>query len=118
MQMVVDDKLVERKLLLRRAYPRTELFEIGKALNLPYFNRFKSGWEIDEDEASLEIASNTSDTQLKEIFQKHAPRGWAVFRGKYYTFENGALHLEGSRNRFEPTFVKQGKSTERTASLF
>ena len=94
--MIVDDKLVERKLLLKRAYPRIELFEIGKALNLPYFNRFMSGWEIDEDEASLEIASNIGDALLKEIFEKHVPREWTVFRGKYYTFENGVLRFEGS----------------------
>jgi len=94
--MVVDDRLVERKLLLKRAFPRIELFEIGKELNIPYFNRFMSGWEIDEDEASLEIALNIGDAQLKEIFDKHAPRGWAVFRGKHYTFEDGHLRLDGS----------------------
>ena len=106
--MIVDDKLVERKLLLKRAYPRIELFEIGKALNLPYFNRFMSGWEIDEDEASLEIASNIGDTQLKEIFEKHVPREWAVFRGKYYTFENGVLRLEGSWKRIQAS-IRQVK---------
>ena len=67
--MTVDDKLVEQKILLKRAYPRIELFEIGKALNLPYFNRFMNGWEIDEEEASLEIASNIGDAELKEIFE-------------------------------------------------
>jgi len=94
--MVADDKLVERKLLLKRAFPRTGLFEIGKELDIPYFNRFLSGWEIDEDEASFEIASNMSDAQLKETFDKHAPRVWTAFRGKHYTFENGALLLDGS----------------------
>jgi len=93
--MTVDDKLLERRLLLKRTFPRTELFEIGKTLNIAYFNRFMSGWDIDEDEASLEIASHISDTQLKEIFDKHAPRAWTVFRGKHYTFENGALRLDG-----------------------
>jgi len=100
-QVTVEDKLVERKLLLKRGYPRIELFEIGKALNLPYFNRFMSGWEIDEEEASLEIASNIGDAQLKEIFEKQVPREWTVFRGKYYTFENGVLRLEGSWKRVQ-----------------
>ena len=94
--MTVDDKLLERRLLLKRAFPRTELFEIGKTLNIAYFNRLMSGWDTDEDEASLEIASYISDAQLKEIFDKYAPRRWVVFRGKHYTFENGALRLDGS----------------------
>jgi len=91
-----DDKIVERKLLLKRVFPPTELFEIGKRLNIPYFNRFVSAWEVDEDKASFEIASNISDEQLKVMFDKHAPRNWTMFRGKYYTFENGTLFLEGS----------------------
>ena len=97
--MVVEDKLVERKLLLRRSYSRKELFKIGKALTLPYFNRFESCWEIDEDEASLEIASNTNDMQLKDFFERYIPRDWTVFRGKYYTFEDGNLYFEGSWRR-------------------
>jgi hypothetical protein len=94
--MAFDDKLLERKLLLKRSFPRIELFEIGKELSIPYFDSFTTGWEIDEDEASIRIASNINDTQLNEIFDKHAPREWMVFRGAYYTFENGELRLEGS----------------------
>jgi len=95
-RMTFDDKLLERKLLLKRAFPRIELFEIVKELNIPYFASFTSGWEIDEDEASLKIASNINDEQLKEIFDKHTLREWTVFRGAHYTFENGELRLEGS----------------------
>ncbi|RLI46357.1 hypothetical protein DRO69_03255 [Candidatus Bathyarchaeota archaeon] len=94
--MTFDDRVLERKLLLKRTFPRIELFEIGKELNIPYFDRFESGWDIDEDDASLEIASKISDTQLKKIFDKHSPRKWTVFRGTHYTFENGELRLEGS----------------------
>ncbi|MHA1710598.1 MAG: hypothetical protein ACTSUS_00805, partial [Candidatus Freyarchaeota archaeon] len=93
--VTADDKLVERKLLLKRAFSRVRLFEIGRQLGIPYFNRFASGWEIDEEEASLEIASNINDAQLKGIFKEYNPREWVVFRGKYYTFENGNLHLNG-----------------------
>jgi len=106
--MIVDDKLVEQKILLKRAYPRIELFEIGKALNLPYFNRFMSGWEIDEEEASFEIASNIGDAELKEIFKKNMPREWTVFRGKYYTFEKGVLRFEGSLKRIQAS-IRQVK---------
>ena len=94
--MAFDDKRLERKLLLKRTFPRTELFEIGKKFNIPYFDRFESGWDINEDDASLEIASKISDVQLKKVFDKHLPRKWMVFRGTYYTFENGELRLEGS----------------------
>ena len=94
--MAFDDKRLERKLLLKRTFPRIELFEIGKKFNIPYFDRFESGWGINEDDASLEIASKISDVQLKKVFDKHLPRKWTVFRGTYYTFENGELRLEGS----------------------
>ena len=94
--MVVDDKLVERRILLNRAFPRTKLFKIGRSLNIPYFKGFISPWDIDEDEAALEIASKLDDKWLKEVFDKYAPREWAVFRGRYYALENGVLRLEGS----------------------
>jgi len=107
--MTFDDKLLERKLLLKRAFPRIELFEIGKELNIPYFDSFTSGWEIDEDEASLKIAPNISDKQLKEIFDKHEPREWTVFRGAHYTFENGELRLEGSGKTIQANIYQAKK---------
>jgi hypothetical protein len=94
--LAFDDRLLERKLLLKRTFPRIELFEIGKELNIPYFDRCDSGWDINDDDASLEIASKISDTQLKKVFDEHSPRKWTVFRGTHYTFENGELRLEGS----------------------
>ncbi|MFB0500894.1 MAG: hypothetical protein ACETVP_00310 [Candidatus Bathyarchaeia archaeon] len=107
--MTFDDKLLERKLLLKRAFPRIELFEIVKELNIPYFASFTSGWEIDEDEASLKIASNINDEQIKEIFDKHTPREWTVFRGAHYTFENGELRLEGSRKTIQANVYQAKK---------
>ena len=106
--MVVDEKLVERKLLLKRVFPRTKLFEIGRSLKLPYFKRFMSRWDVDEDDAALEIALNINDAQLEEFFDKYEPREWAVFRGKYYTFEDGALRLEGSWEKLQ-TNIHQAK---------
>lgn len=99
--MIDDDKIVERKLLLERTFSVADLFEIGKELNIPYFNRFISCWETDVDETALEIALNVSDTQLREIYKKYAPRGWVLFRGKYYTFENGVLRLTGSWDKIQ-----------------
>ncbi|MDH5447947.1 MAG: hypothetical protein OEX01_02950, partial [Candidatus Bathyarchaeota archaeon] len=105
---MLDDKVVERKLLLKRVFSRGKLFEIGKTLDIPYFHNFHSRWDIDDDRAALEIASNIHDEQLKEAFTKHAPRRWEVFRGQYYTFENGELRLEGSWKAIQ-TSVAQTK---------
>ncbi|NIV45163.1 hypothetical protein GWN49_09880, partial [Candidatus Bathyarchaeota archaeon] len=83
-QVTVEDKTVERKLLLKRAFSMSKLFEIGKNLDCAYFDRFFSEWEIDEDEAALEIASDLSEEQLEEVFDKFKPRKWAIFRGQFY----------------------------------
>ena len=93
---MLDSRIVERRLLLKRAFSRSKLFKIGKALDIPYFDSFHSEWDIDYDKMTFEIASNVSDAQLKKAFRDYLPRRWAAFRGQYYTFENGELRLEGS----------------------
>jgi len=107
--VTVEDKVVERKILLKRAFPRHRLFEIGRVLSLPYFERFEDAWNIDEDQAAFEIASNISDTRLKEIFDVHKSREWIVFRGKHYTFEDGDLLLEGSWKTIESSLHQMRK---------
>ncbi|MCW4044311.1 MAG: hypothetical protein NWE94_02190 [Candidatus Bathyarchaeota archaeon] len=107
--MISDDKIVERKLLIKRAFALTEIFEIGKELGLHYFSQFVSGWETDADAAALEIAQAVSDTQLQEIFKKHETREWAVFRGKHYTFENGILNLHGSLEKIGTAIAETAK---------
>lgn len=94
--MADEDRVFERKILLKRAFRRYQLFEIGRKLALPYFERFENAWSIDEEQASFEIASSISEAQLKEIFDRQKPRRWVAFRGKHYTLEDGALSLEGS----------------------
>lgn len=94
--MLEEDKIVERKILLKRVYPRNRLFEIGRKLAIPYFERVENQWSIDEDQAALEIASAVTDAQLKELFEAYKPRKWTVFRGKHYTFEEGVFILKGS----------------------
>jgi len=115
-QVTVEDKIVERKLLLKRAFPVSTLFKIGRKLNLAYFDRFSSEWDIDEDEAALEIASKISEMQLKEIFKKFKPRKWAVFRGQYYTFEDGTFLLEGSWKNLQAN-LRQAKKRFRKNAL-
>lgn len=79
--MTSDDKILERKLLIRKAFALAEIFEIGKELGIHYFDQLMSCWETDVDEASLEIGQAVSDAQLQEIFRKHETRDWAVFWG-------------------------------------
>ncbi len=96
LKQVLMDKIVERKLLLERVFSRSKIFQIGKALKIPYFNDFCSEWDIDPKKASLEIASYIDDEQVEELFNNNTPRKWEVFRGEHYTFENGKLQFEGS----------------------
>ncbi|MCW4052298.1 MAG: hypothetical protein NWE78_03680, partial [Candidatus Bathyarchaeota archaeon] len=81
---------------------------------IAYFNRFNSEWDIEDDKAALEIALNTSDEQLKEIFRTYEPRKWEVFRGRHYTFD-GILHLEGSWKEIQAAIAqikrKYGKNS-------
>ena len=94
--MIEEDKIVERKLLLKHVFSLSDLYEMGKKMGVPYFQSFISCWDIEEDDAALEIARNVSEKQLLEAGEIYASRKWTVFRGKYYTFENGVLRLKGS----------------------
>lgn len=104
-----DDKVVERKLLLKRVFPRGKLFKMGKTLNISYFNDFQSEWDMDYDRAALEIASKISDSQLKEASSNYEPRKWEVFRGQHYTFESGELRLEGSWKTIQAAVAQMKK---------
>ena len=107
--MISDDKILERKLLIKRAFPLTEIFEIGKQLELHYFEQFVNGWETDADMAALEIGQAVSDAQLQEIFKKHETRDWTVFRGKHYTLENGTLSLRGTEEKIQAGIAETAK---------
>ncbi|MEM2098180.1 MAG: hypothetical protein QXU99_00330 [Candidatus Bathyarchaeia archaeon] len=107
--MTTDDKIVERKLLIKRAFPVTEIYEIGKNLEIPYFTQFTHYWEIDIDTAALEIAQNVSDTCLQEIFSKYKARSWVAFRGKHYTFEEGTLSLKGYLGKIKAAITETAK---------
>lgn len=96
-QEILDERVCERRELLKRAYSISQLFEIGRWLKIAYFDKFLCCWEIDEDEASMEIASKITDDMLKQIFQNYKPHERIVFRGKYYLLSNGKLSLEGAQ---------------------
>ena len=99
--MAVEDRIIELKILLKGCFPRHQLFEIGRELTLPYFERVENAWLVDEDQAAFEIASKIGDSKLREVFQTHKSREWVTFRGKHYTFEDGGLLLEGSWKALE-----------------
>ncbi len=109
-----EEKVVEKKILLKRAFPIHQLFEVGRKYAVPYFEGFENPWKLDEDEAALAIAQAIEETQLKEAFTCFKPRKWVVFRGKYYTFEDGVLKLEGSwetlRTGLKQVVRKHGKN--------
>jgi len=41
-----DEEYNEWKILIKRAFPLTEIFEIGKQLGLHFFSQFVSGWGL------------------------------------------------------------------------
>ena len=96
------EKVIERGMLLKRAFPKVKLYEIGRELNVPYFKKFLSGWQIrDEDEAGLVLGAAVNDDVLMKIFRRHKPREWVVFRGKYYTLQKGKLSFKGFAKNVE-----------------
>ncbi len=107
--MASEEKRTERKLLICRVFSKEDAFEVGKELEIPFFDRLVNCWEADNDEASLEIAKKIDDLQLKNIFAKHKGRGWSVFRGKYYTYEDGELKLGGSWEKVQAGIAEANK---------
>ena len=106
---MLDDRAIERKLLLQRVFSRGKLFEMGKTLGIPYITNLESMWDLDIDKASLEIALSLDEEKLKEIFENYNPREWEVFRGQYHTFEEEKFKLEGSWKEIQAGVVQARK---------
>ncbi len=97
-----NEKLIERVMLLKRGFSVADLFIIGKELEIPYVDSLSSEWAIeDEDEIAFSIAEKIDDDMLKDIFIKHNPRKWAIFRGIYYTLEDGKFSKDSSIRSIE-----------------
>lgn len=107
--MTLDDKILEKKQLIRRIYPETEVFTIGKEQKNPYFDQFVNSWEPDPDEAAIELAQALSDKQLEDTLKKYPPRSWAIFRGKHYTFEDATLKLKGAPEKIRAGIAETEK---------
>ncbi|MCD6593595.1 hypothetical protein J7L00_05895 [Candidatus Bathyarchaeota archaeon] len=102
-----NEKALERAMLLKRAYPKVVIYQIGRDLDIPYFKRISSGWRMkDEDKACLVLGAFLDDDMLLKIFKKYKPREWAVFRGKYYVLQDGRLKIGGFGENVEKAVQK------------
>jgi hypothetical protein len=119
--MNFDDRTLEKKLLVKRIFSVTAIFQIGKEQAIPFFDQYVNAWEPSPDEAAMEIAQAISDQQLQETLRKHAARTYTVFRGAHYTFEEGTLTFKGSHKKIlagiAETQKKFGKATETILKL-
>jgi len=104
------EKIIERGILLRRAYPKVKLYEIGRELKISYFEKFPNGWQMKNvGEASLVLGAAINDDLLMQILKKNKPREWAVFRGRYYTLQKGKFSTEGFEKNVEEA-IRKSKS--------
>lgn len=111
--MIDDGTIFERKILLERCFSHPKLLEIGKFLNIEYFNKKISIQNWDINRVLYEIASNIDEKQLKEIFANFEPWKWVNYRGTKYTYSNGKISLKNSweplRINLEVFLKKHGK---------
>ncbi len=115
--MITEDRILERKMLLKRIYPATDIFRIGKELAVPFFDDFVNQWEPNLDDAAMELASSLAEKQLQDIVKKYPPRSYAVFRGASYTFEEGTLSLKGIAGRLHAGLVETRKKFGQAATI-
>ena len=92
---IEKEKILERGALLKRAFPKVRLYQIGRELDLSYFKKIPNGWRIKEDEDCLILGAALNDDLLMKILKKYKPREWAVFRGRYYVLQDGKLRIGG-----------------------
>lgn len=101
----MDARTKERVLLLMRFYWLEDLYNVGKTLCIPYFEKFADYWDIgygDDSrlEAALAIAEVISDETLAKLITEKPPKyglDLGGFHGNYYTCdESGRLKLESS----------------------
>jgi hypothetical protein len=107
--MSIDDKTLEKKLLLKRIFTPADIYLIGKENTIPFFDNYVNAWEPNPDEAAAELAAVLSDNQLQEALKKHSARNYAVFRGVNYTFEDSTLALKGSAQKIQAGIVETEK---------
>jgi hypothetical protein len=97
-----NEKLIERAMLLKRVFSRADLFSIGKWIKISCFKDLANKWKIgNEEETSFIIAQELDDDGLQQVLNKFKPRDWAIFRGRFYTFEDGIFLKETASKTVE-----------------
>jgi len=97
-----NEKLIEKAMLLKRVFSRADLYSIGNWLKIPYFGELANGWRIgNEEEASFMIAQELDDNALRTVFTEFKPRGWAAFRGRFYSYEDGFISTDSASRTVE-----------------
>lgn len=110
------EKIEERRILLFRFYSG-KLYEIGKFLDISWFNQFDEAFEFagcvplygdNEKEALNLIVNSISDKKLEEVFERFEPNLWNIesFLGKYYTFVNGKFSIGSKHNEIRKDVLK------------
>jgi hypothetical protein len=113
---VEKEKIEERRILLSRFFSG-KLYEIGKFLDVNWFNQFDEefksrGWIFlygdTEKEALNLIVNSISDKKLKEVFERVEPNLWGVesFLGEYYTFVNGKFEVGSKHDEVREDVLK------------
>lgn len=117
-----EEKIAERKTMLRHLFPKGMLRDIGCAIGIQHFQNLPSSWISDWDETAYKIALATTDENLQKIFKNFKPYQWKNFYGQYYTYKNGKLLLEGSWNIIQSRLLtlksSHGKTINQILSLF
>ena len=82
-----EERTKERALLLMR-FNREYIYNIGKELNIPYFNQFENYWDMDHHQGALEIPKVIADIDLLKLIKEKPPENglyFGGFQGEYYT---------------------------------
>ena len=112
-----EEKIVEKALLLMRFYQEKEIYEIGKKLNLPYFNELNNHEEMSYHRGALEISKAATDACLLELMRENPSKykpSLGGFQGQFYSAtSNGELELESSwgnvRENVQQSLERWGK---------
>jgi hypothetical protein len=103
-------KETERALLLMRFYWRDEIYNVGKELNIPYFNQFTNYWDMDHYQGALEVSKAITDNDLLKLTKEKTPKyelSLGGFQGEYYTVtEKGVVKLGSSREEVRKNVQK------------
>lgn len=117
-EVALNGKIEERKILLRRFFQSGEkLYNIGKFLDINWFNQFDEEFKSrewlyissDKEKEAIDIiADSISDEQLRYIFEKFEPSLWGIdcFRGKHYSFENGVFEIKNRQNEVREAVIE------------